>query len=351
VHPPPARAQTCGIGEWICHVTADGQHPDGNEQALLWLMNRARQNPSAEGTFLDAIDDPGVLAAIEFYDVDTDQMQDEFDAIAPKPPAAFDRRLWTAARQHADLMIAEDSDDPACGSSGLPPCQLERVGPAGFFFVASGLRGNSFGFATSPLFAHASWNVDWGPFFNPTVPPGMYPGRIHRKGVMSDPDASANQVLTNVGMAVVDTTAHATELGPLVAVANYANANTGVAAHYDRFLVGTVWKDLDADGVYDPGEGKAGVRVTATPASWTATTSPGGEDRNRVAAGPVEVSFESLSVPDFTTSVTVGADSVLVDYLVPEPSRVAASLAAAGAVAAVSRTRTRRSSITRRPSV
>ena len=349
-HAPAAFAQTCGVGEWVCHKTADGLHPDGLEQALVWMMNRARQDPPAEGAFLAAMDDPGVLAALDFYDVDLGVLQDEFDGMAPKPPAAFDRRLYVAARLHAELMIAEDSDDPACGSSGLPPCQLERVGPAGFFFVASGLRGNSFGFASSPRFAHASWNVDWGPFFNPTVPPGMFPGRVHRKGVMSDPDAAATQVLTNVGIAAVDTTGMATELGPIVVVADYANANTGVAAHYDRFLVGTVWQDLDADGVYDPGEGKGGVTVTATPAAWTATTAPGGGYSIPILApGTIDIAFSGGGVPAFATSVDVGADSELVDYLVPEPSVAAAAATALGALAAL-RTRTRRPSIASRPS-
>jgi len=69
----------------------------------------------------------------------------------------------------------------------------------------------------------------------------MSPGRSHRKAVMSDPDAQVTQVLTNVGLAAVDTSGIPGEnLGPLVVVADYANANNAVADHYDRFLVGTV---------------------------------------------------------------------------------------------------------------
>ena len=37
--------------EWVFHKTADGSHPDGNEQAMVWLMNRARSNPRKEGLF------------------------------------------------------------------------------------------------------------------------------------------------------------------------------------------------------------------------------------------------------------------------------------------------------------
>jgi hypothetical protein len=321
----PAQAQQtgCGVGEWVCHKTADGLHPDGVEQALVWLMNRARQDPSAEAGFLAGIDDPVVRQAVDdVYQVDLDLMQAEFDAIAPKPPAAFDRRLYAAALAHANLMIAEDQDNPPCGTSGLPPCQLERVAPAGFFFVAGGLRGNSFGFADGPILAHAAWNIDWA-----FAADGMFPDRVHRKGVMSDPGSGTTQVLTNVGLAAVEATGE--NLGPLVVVADYANANNAVGDHYDRFLVGTVWEDLDHDGLYDPGDGKSGVAVTTDTAAWTATTSPGGGWAIPILdPGPVEVTFSGGGVPPFTTTAQVGTDSVLVDYVVPEPSALASAIAA-----------------------
>ncbi|MCU0668296.1 MAG: hypothetical protein MUF70_02950 [Myxococcota bacterium] len=321
----PARAQTgCGTSEWLCHASADGAHPSGAEQELLWLMNRARQDPSVEGAFLAGLDDPLVAAAVKLYVVDLDVLQDEFDAIAPKPPAAFDRRLYAAALGHANLMMSTNDDDPACGAPPQPPCQLDRVAPAGFFFVASGLRGNSFGFATSPLVAHAAWSIDWGPFFDPTVPPGMFPGRVHRNGVLSEPDAFASQGMTNAGIAVVSTEGHPTELGPLVVVADYANANTAVGDHFDRFLVGTVWEDLDADGRYDAGEGIPGVTVTPVPGNWFATTSAGGGFAIPVITpGAIDVFFAGGGVPMHAESVVVGADSVLVDYVVPEAGSLA----------------------------
>jgi hypothetical protein len=334
--PSPARAQPtgCGVGEWVCHQTADGLHPDGVEQALVWLMNRARQDPSAEADFLAGLDDPVVRQAVDdVYQVDLDLMQDEFDAIAPKPPAAFDRRLYTAALGHANLMISEDQDNPPCGTSGLPPCQLERVAPAGFFFVAGGLRGNSFGFADGPILAHAAWNIDWA--FSSD---GMFPGRVHRLGVMSEPGDGTTQVLTNVGIAAVEATGG--NLGPLVVVADYANANNAVGDHYDRFLVGTVWEDLDHDGLYDPGEGKPGVGVTTDTAAWTATTSLGGGYAIPILdPGPVEVTFSGGGVATFTTTAQVGTESVLVDYVVPEPGAFAAALAALVALATSRRSR------------
>lgn len=327
-----AVAQSCGAVEWVCHKTADGQHPDGVEQAFVWLMNRARQDPVAEGAFLAGLDlaDPFVHAAVDFYGVDLGVMQDEFDALTPKPPAAFDRRLYSAALGHAALMIDANSQDPDCGGGGEPPCQLDRVGPAGFFFPAGGLRGNSLGFVQSPRYGHAAWNIDWGPFV-PPVPPGMQDGRPHRNGVMSAPDAIATLDMTNVGIAAVATSG---DLGPLVVVANHANANTAVGDHYDRFLVGTVWQDLDGDALYDAGEGRSGVLVSTDVAARFAVTSAGGGYAIPVlAAGAMQVTFSGGGLPTHVADVTVGADSVLVDYEVPEPGALASGAIAALALA------------------
>ena len=37
------------LTEWTYHKTGDNLHPDGNEQQMLWLMNRARSDPLRKG--------------------------------------------------------------------------------------------------------------------------------------------------------------------------------------------------------------------------------------------------------------------------------------------------------------
>ena len=56
--------------EWTLHKTADGSHPDGNEQAYMDLMNHGRADPTQEGIFLATTDDPDVDGARNFFDVD-----------------------------------------------------------------------------------------------------------------------------------------------------------------------------------------------------------------------------------------------------------------------------------------
>jgi hypothetical protein len=53
--------------EWTYHRTGDNAHPDANEQQMMWLMNRARANPTAEGEWLAAVDDPAIASARFFF--------------------------------------------------------------------------------------------------------------------------------------------------------------------------------------------------------------------------------------------------------------------------------------------
>jgi hypothetical protein len=92
--------------EWVMHRTEDGNHPDECEQEMVWLMNRARSDPTAEGFFLANTGNADVAYAIEYFSVKTDILKQEFAAIALKPPAAFDRRLYAAAFAHSQDLIA-----------------------------------------------------------------------------------------------------------------------------------------------------------------------------------------------------------------------------------------------------
>lgn len=305
--------------EWMLHKSADSAHPNGDEQSLLWLMNRARQDPAAEGVFLASVDDSRVQSALGYFHVNIDVLLQEFAAIAAKPPAAFDARLYAAAREHSLYLIANDAQN----HNG----QFDRVATAGFH--AWGMRGNVFSYADSALYGHAGFNVDWGG----NDGTGMQTGRGHRLAIMSiDGDYA------NVGLAAVSETNPSTNVGPLVVTGNFAYAATSYPDHYNRFLVGTVWEDLDGNDRYDPGEGIAGVEVAPSVGSYFAVTSAGGGYAiplpAAVAAGPVAVSFSGDDVPDYTTLLDVGAVSELVDYAVTEAMRVPEPDAiAAGAIA------------------
>lgn len=299
---PPIRyrypLQTPSVA-WAFHKTADGAHPNADEQQMLWLMNEARSDPAAEGIWLANTGNANVESAIDFFGVDLEVLKNEFAAISAKPPAAFDVRLYDAAYQHSLDLIARDAQD----HQG----QFDKIDASGFDYTT--VRGNVFSYADSALYAHAGLNIDWGDDGGDGT--GMQPGRGHRKAIMStDGD------YRNVGLAVVPESDESTNVGPLVVSGNYARADTSSVDHHNRFIVGTVWEDFDCSGRYDPGEGFADVQVMPDSGAYYAVTAAGGGYAiPATAAGTYLLTFSGGGLPTAgTRTVTVGEDSVLADY-------------------------------------
>ncbi|MBK8535310.1 MAG: hypothetical protein IPL59_09350 [Candidatus Competibacteraceae bacterium] len=282
--------------EWTYHRTADGQHPNGDEQALVWLMNRARRDPAAEGRWLATEPNSDVASGRSYFQVNTNLLQSEFASYAAKPPAAFDARLYQAAKMHSDDLISRDAQDHNQ--------QFDQITAAGFRFTLA--RGSVFSYATSALNTHAAWNIDWGPGDGS----GMQPGRGHRMGLMAiDFD------YTNVGLAAVAETNPATAIGPLVVTGNYCYATENGVDQFNVFLVGTVWQDKDKNGRYDPGEGYSNVMVQPSQGTYYAMTAAGGGYAIPVtASGALAVNFSGGGVPSASRNVTVSGSSVLLDY-------------------------------------
>jgi hypothetical protein len=287
--------QTAAAIEWTYHKTSDNQHPDGNEQQMLWLMNRARSDPAAEGFWLATEDDPDIAVARTFWGVNVTVLQNDFAAIPAKPPAAFDVRLYNAAKAHSDYLISIDSQT----HNG----QQQRVDAASFEWQS--WAGIVFSYSDHTVYGHAGFNIDWG-----SGPNGMQDPPGHRNAIMS---VSGNY--TNVGYAVVAESNPNTDVGPQVITGNFCYANTGFADHYNRFIVGTAWEDTNSNNQYDPGEGLAGVTVMPDKGTYFAVTgNSGGYAIPILANDTYTVTFSGGDLSDtITRAVTIGSSSVLLD--------------------------------------
>jgi hypothetical protein len=297
---PLLRSASAAI-EWTLHKTADNSHPDGNEQQMLWLMNRARANPAAEGLWLATSNSAEVAGGRNYFDVDTQLLQEEFDQYAAKPPAAFDARLYAAAEAHSLDLIARDAQD----HNG----QIEAITANGFTYTS--VRGNVFYYAQTALNAHAAFNIDWGG----SDGTGMQTGRGHRMAIMAiDGD------YTNVGLAAVEKPSGGD--GNFAITGNYCRANTQQVNHYNRFLVGTVWADANANDMYDPGEGLGGITVQPDQGTYYAVTSDsGGYALPILAAGTYTVTFSGASLgTSVTRSAAIADQSLLLDLLTTDVS-------------------------------
>jgi hypothetical protein len=294
--------------EWTYHKTDDNLHPDGNEQQMMWLMNRARSNPTQEGVWLAATGDVQVEGAINFWNVDLELMKAEFKSYQKKPPAAFDARLYAAAKAHSLNLIEQDAQN----HDG----QVELVNQSGFVFEY--FRGIVFSYARSAVHCHAGFNIDWGPNDDDT---GMQPDRGHRMAVMSLDNPRTTNIVenmdANVGLAVVPCTESGKNVGPLVISGDLCKARTSAANHYNRFIVGTVWQDTNGNDQYDPGEGMDGITVTPDHGTYYAVTADsGGFAIPIITAGNYEVTFQGPGInPDVTRSADVAGQSVLLDLL------------------------------------
>jgi len=303
--------------EWTYHKTSDNLHPSGMEQQLMWLMNRARANPTAEGAWLANTGNADVINATNFFNVDLDILQSEFAAIPAKPPAAFDVRLYNAALAHSLDLIDRNTQDHGL-LVGSVPHQFFLLDDNNFSYQGCG--GSVYSFAKGGIHTHAAWNIDWGNSDNGT---GMQTDRGHRHNTMS-----IDREYYNVGISAVseaDGVTFPTEpspfgipVGPYVVTGNYCQANTFATDEYQRFLVGTVWQDLNGNSMYDPGEGLTDVKVTPEHGAFYAfTADSGGYAVPITSAGVYHVTFAGAGLPpDAVKTVDVGSDSVLLDYVV-----------------------------------
>jgi len=291
---------TAQTTEWVYHKTADGSHPDGNEQQMVWLMNRGRANPAAEGAFLTNSGNADIAVDLSYNKVNTTLLQSEFNAIPARPPAAFDRRLYAACKAHYDqyLFLNDATDAPHSG-------QINRITSAGFTYSAASV--SVAGYALSPIHGHGSLNIDWAY----GVPNGMQTGRGHRNAIMSNQSA----FLSNAGFSLIPDNNINTDYGPLVFCGAYCSANTTAANHYNRFLTGTVWTDANANNRYDPGEGLNNVRIQPNSGTFYAITgAAGGWSIPITTAATYTLTFSGGPLTsNLTRSATVAADSVLVD--------------------------------------
>lgn len=278
--------------EWTLHKTTDGSHPSDAEQQMVWLMNRARRSPNIEGVWLAHVRQSNIQTAMDYFGVRRDILMDEFSARAAAFPAAFDARLYNAAANHSAYLISIDGQDHIG--------QFERIDEQGFHY--SSARGSVYSYSEDPIQGHAAFNVDWGGDDGT----GMQTGRGHREGLMGE--------YSSVGIACLPDNDPLTNVGPFVTTINYCNALTGYPDHHNRFLVGTVWNDLNANDLYDPGEGIGSVTVMPDKGTYYAVTGSAGGYAIPVESGTYAVTFSGGGIPStIVKTVTVGTTSVLVD--------------------------------------
>jgi Ca2+-binding RTX toxin-like protein len=261
--------------------------PTAQEQLLLEYVNAARLDPlgdaaryiSSYGAIATSAD-PSIDNALRGFGVSGPALLQGLSALTPARPLAWSDALSTAAQGHNAAMIAADQQThqaPGEGDLG------QRFSAAGYNFTTGGE--NVFAFATSVLYGHAGFMVDWG-----NGPDGMQSPPGHRENIM-DPD------FREIGIAVTAENNPATDVGPLVVTEDLgARSGGGV------FILGVAYTDTSGDDFYSVGEGRGDLTVSLGGASTTSFAT-GGYTLQSSAIGQQTV---TLSGGGLAGPVTVG---------------------------------------------
>jgi hypothetical protein len=232
--PPSGPAATGLLQPLEAHATSLA-YPTSYEQYLLELVNRARANPVAEAARY-GID---LNEGLPFGTITTD----------PKQPVAFNLNLIAASQQHSQWMIDTDTFSHT-GAGGSDPD--DRMLAAGYVFEYPGY---GWGWAENLALYRAKPSV---PPLTPTV------AELHRL-LFVDAGIAERGHRTNLMLSWVK------EIGVGVRTGDWGGWNA-VDATEDFalaggfiFLTGVAYDDrlVTQDAFYTPGEGLAGVTVTA----------------------------------------------------------------------------------------
>lgn len=233
--------------------------PSADEQFMLELINRARADPAAEGIFLATVDEPRVQFAITFFGVNLARLQADFAGYPSRPPLAFNPKLLASSHRHSKDMAENNFQD----HNGTDDSTIStRVADAGYsaISVSENIYSN---LVSSPLLAHAGFNIDWG-----SDAGGVQDGVGHRQAIMGFGTVDYREI----GIGIV------ARSGPDVATFGKLSVTqdfgTRVASPY--FLVGVAYYDVNGNSICDPGEGIPGIRVQPASGSFHAVTSASG---------------------------------------------------------------------------
>jgi hypothetical protein len=304
--PPPAPPITSGSSFSIRTPEAPAAQlysigdPTNEEQYYLELINRARANPTAEGLRLATTTDSNVLSAYSSFGVNLVLMQSQFALLPPAPPLSMNATLTTAARAHSQNMLQNNYQGHS-GPDGSLTTRLQNytAGANGW-----SIGENVYAYSKSVWYGHAGFEVDWG---GSVTSGGMQSPPGHRQNIHST-------TFREVGIGVVlGSNGGSGGVGPQLVTQDF-----GMVGGLPPFVTGVVYRDLNGDGSYEPGEGVGGVTVTVSNTnSYAVTASSGGYSVPVAGSGSYGVTFSGGSVPTNQQSVSVSnGQNVKSDYVV-----------------------------------
>lgn len=307
---------------------AAGRAPTNEEQLMMEMVNRMRANPQAELDLLVNINttpsifwgtpkssDSSTVSALNYFNVNATSLYNQWQALTPAPPVAWNEDLAVSAYTYSAVMIDADAQAHDLDEHKFPNGDVDLIGrieAGGYTFIDrpgsndEDFAGESiFAFANNVTHGHAAFAIDWGQ--NP--PSGIQDPAGHRD-LMMDPR------MREIGIGIIADNNVSNSVGPRVITQHYA-----VDDDRGPFLTGVVYHENDGNAFYSVGEGLGDITVVATDLGngekYTTTTYgsggynmalPSGRSYDVVASGPGLGQFSA-------TGVFIGTDNVKHDFI------------------------------------
>ncbi len=277
---------------WSQQYTGYGD-PTAAEQHVLELINRARANPSAEGTRL-ATNSPYPLPGGDI----TEGLANPGN-VGVRPPLAMNANLLATARAHSQDMYTRDY---FAHDTLSPPTQTwaQRINAGGYTgSIGENIATSSSGTAA---FLEDFLMVDW-------LSTGGYPGRGHRVNLLDV--NSAGSPFREIGVGYYQG-ATPRPSGFKDYLTEDFGRNSG-----GPFIVGVVYNDTNSNNFYTIGEGLSGVTVRLNPAAaYAVSASAGGYAFPYTGTGSiiVEATGGAFGATVVQKTVTRTGENVKVDF-------------------------------------
>lgn len=273
----------------------DHGNPTDSEQRVLWVINRARSDPFAEGTRLGIA--PDIREGLH---------PDDVSRVFSQPPLAMNEKLRQAARDYAQLIWNANQSGHTVGGT-TPGQRMTAAGYANLFNWAENLASGS---------AHTAEQLQ----DLLTVDAGVQ-WRGHRTNMLDiyhldpgpppEPDPGPRR---EVGIGFIDAGTSKSNVFRYILVQDFAESTANAP-----FLVGVVYLDANNNSEYDAGEGLGGVDVTVAGGSFHALSgAAGGYAFPCPSSGTRNVTATGTSLPStVVVSRAFSADNLMVDVRVP----------------------------------
>jgi len=300
------------------------------EQLMLEYINDARLDPIGDiSRIIDGVEplhssDPDIEGAITAFGVNGTAAYNQFTALIPIQPLAWNDILATSARAHNALMIANDHQ------SHQEPGELDlgnRTTAAGYTWNAVGE--NVYAYSKTVIYGHAGLFIDWGS--GNFTANGMQTPPGHRNNIMGRLADGNLTGYREIGIGITAEGNVSTGVGPLVVTEDFGN-RSGLGP----IILGVAYTDSDLDEFYSVGEGLGNLTVAVAGSGNVTSAASGGYTIETTAGNKtVTLSGAGLSGNVTVTTTLVANQNIKLDVINGNELHTSNSISVSGPVSQI----------------